>query len=249
MRKFTKFEVQQIRVYNRSSEINQVYKGLNLPSQLTNILHQWEAQMNKTMQEIADVIIGFLPENGVMLDIGSNTGLVSALVLQKKNCYIYMFEPVKEYAVYSQKRLNDNNRIVVENIALGRERGELDFWIDTSNLGWNTFVGEKVTPGMMRNKASVMPFDDYSDKMAISRIDVIKMDVEGAEYLALGGMHNTISRLDKKPLILLEVGWGCNSHPHWDLEVEEFEWLFSHGYERFDYQNISKTTDVLIKPV
>jgi hypothetical protein len=61
------------------------------------------------------------------------------------------------------------------------------------------------------------------------------------------GMKNTISNMDRKPLIFMEIGWGIN-HPHWDEELTEFEWLFSIGYKRLDFSGMVETSDVLFIP-
>ena len=63
--------------------------------------------------------------------------------------------------------------------------------------------------------------DEYVAKSGISHIDLIKMDIEGAEFLALRGSESVLSRTDA-PAIILEmadintVGFGYKATEIWD---------------------------------
>ncbi len=198
--------------------------------------------------KIADKALEYLPEGGVLIDVGANTGMFSELVLSKRRCIAYLFEPVTEYYSYTLEKFRMSPSITVENIALSDENGHFPLWIDCANLGWNTMEGSKQTPGMREILVKAVTFDQYASEHGIANIDVLKIDVEGAEYRVLTGMKQTLAKLKKKPVILCEFGWGPKGHPAWDKEVEIFEWLFQNGYQRFDY-NVPGTSDVVILPL
>lgn len=212
-----------------------------------NKLVRWEQAINEVTWNISNEALKFLPVDGVFIDVGANTGLFSAQVLSKRNATAYLFEPVPEYMEYCRQRFEGRSNVKVENIALSNEQGTLKLYLGDENLGWNTVVAEKTDSRMTPTLVPAITFDSYAEKNHISKIDLIKIDVEGAEYLVLEGMKKTLSKLSKKPVILCEVGWGKGSHPNWDREVAIFEWLFANGYERFDY-NVYKTTDVVFIP-
>ena len=61
----------------------------------------------------------------------------------------------------------------------------------------------------------------------------------------LQGAHETLERLEPKPIILLKsLG---NQLAKWPLVVEEFEWLFEHGYQRINY-TFKWTEELLLVP-
>jgi FkbM family methyltransferase len=63
--------------------------------------------------------------------------------------------------------------------------------------------------------------DDIVEKEGLSRLDVLKMDIEGAELLALEGAVQTLDRF--RPTLLLELsdrtlsGQGCSSSQVWEF--------------------------------
>lgn len=73
----------------------------------------------------------------------------------------------------------------------------------------------------------------------------IKIDTEGAEVLILNGMRSFLQNAAFKPIILVEIAWGP-SHPKWQDLIAEFEFLFSIGYARFDYNQVKGTSDWII---
>lgn len=93
------------------------------------------------------------------------------------------------------------------------------------------------------------------DSLGITDMGLIKIDVEGAEYRVLAGMMETLKTLNPLPIIVVEVGWGKDSHPHWDRELAVFNDLLNLGYqavgldeEKIDIENIVSTQDVIFLP-
>ena len=46
-------------------------------------------------------------------------------------------------------------------------------------------------------------FDEIKETLGISKVDLLKMDIEGAEFSALLGMEKTLKK--DKPLLMIEV--------------------------------------------
>lgn len=223
---------------------------LTMPRQVLNFnkLANWENAIANVTANISSQALAFLPPQGVFIDVGANTGLfTSQVVLSRPEAKGYLFEPVPEYAQCCEERFKGYNNLNIENLALSDSEGSLTLWMGKDNLGWNTLVAPKTDSSMTPIQIKAVTFDDYAEAVGINEIDIIKIDVEGAEYLVLEGMKRTLSRLKKKPVILCEIGWGCNSHPEWEREKAIFEWLFENGYERCDY-NVTSTSDVVFVP-
>lgn len=212
-------------------------------------LQSWERKMRSVNTKSAQKLTTYLPADGVFIDVGANVGAFTDNILKvRENCQCYLFEPVSEYYSYCVKKYNGNKRIIIENYALGDNCGESTIYTDEKNLGWNTIIEPMITPGMTMNQIKMIKFDDYADEKGLDKIDLLKIDVEGAEYKVLNGMKKTLSGLDMKPVIFCEIGWGSKMHPYWQNECEIFEWLFKNGYRRFDYDTIGATRDILILP-
>ncbi len=207
----------------------------------------WDAQLMPVLQPIVRQTLRYLPPAGVLVDVGANTGVFVEEVLKCRDCTTYAFEPVPEYARRCAERLAGRTNVHVVPAALSDAYGKVDLWMDTDNLGWNTMIRSKKEEQMHPIVACAVRFDDYAEQYGVNRIDVIKIDVEGAEFRVLRGMRRTLERLAVKPVILLEIGWGPGGHPHWTEEIEELEWLFSHGYERVDC-TVEGTRDILLLP-
>lgn len=192
----------------------------------------------------------YINNSSVVFDIGANTGLFTEEILSLyPKAKLHLFEPVTEYFLQSLNKFQNNKNVTINNYALADKKDIVEMWVDRENLGWNTMVSKKRTYGMRSTNVPMDTLDNYCSKNKIDKIDLIKIDVEGAEYRVIEGMKKTIKKLHKKPLLFVEVGWGKNQHPFWDREVECFEWLFKNGYKRFDYNGIDSTKDILIKPL
>jgi len=88
--------------------------------------------------------------------------------------------------------------------------------------------------------------DAYVAEHGIRRVDLIKMDIEGAELLALRGGEGLLRRPDA-PAIVLEmadvntVGFGYHAVDTWDF-------LESMGYQMFSFKNRRATLVRALRP-
>lgn len=214
-----------------------------------NNIEQWGKNIGEVTEGISSAALQYVPENGIVVDVGANVGVFTEQILKQRRCSVVLFEPVSLYNKHLINKFMDQRNVTIENLALSNNKEVASIWLDKQNLGWNTLVKEKTTQGMSKEQIRTITFDEYCEHKNISHVDVIKIDVEGAEFKVLQGMRNFIKKTITKPVILLEIGWGKQGHPFWEDEVKEFEWLFENGYERFDYENVNKTMDVVIKPI
>ena len=197
--------------------------------------------------------------HGTVIDVGANVGAFSAAIRQKcAGCEIVMFEAVPDYASYCERHKDD--RMTVVTTGLSNEIGHASLWVskDPSNRGWNTMVEAEADKAHMQEQVlSFVTFDSWLEGHASnaaperdfeSSISLIKIDTEGAEHRVLRGMRGFLERAEPKPTLLIEVAWGAGKHPDWKEEMEAFEWLFAHGYQRNEVATITGTTGVLFRP-
>jgi FkbM family methyltransferase len=180
------------------------------------------------------------PKDGVLYDIGANTGLLSKKVIEKRpDIHLVMFEPITMYYNAAVEKFKEcTSTVQIFNAALSSEDGVITMSVDTDNRGWNTI--SSILDYGSKELVTGMTLNSVIKHGRIPPPDVIKIDVEQSEYLVILGAREFFkNHLPSK--ILMEVGI-TNDHPLWGYEVEMIEYLFSLGYKRFDY-NRNKSFD------
>ncbi len=205
-------------------------------------------------ERLSDAIAPYLDRDGVLYDIGGNIGYFTKVVGERTGFTgaVHLFEPVPSLAKFIFRTLADVDYAVsVHQFGLSDEDGHVDIYLDTrGNFGWNTLIDEKAA-GMTPQRITVRRFE----RVGLAEVpSVIKIDVEGAEYLVLRGLLPALRTWEKRPPILCEIGWG-QSHPSWSEELDVFGELAALGYRATDLDGapvevteLTQTTDVLFLP-
>jgi len=192
-----------------------------------------------------------IPPGAVVLDVGSNIGLFMNSVLKVcPTATLHCFEPVKKYYDISVEKFKGVSNIFINNVGLSNKKEEKTIFLDTTNNpGWNTYIQEETQSNMARETTSLITLDEYCQGNGLTKIDFIKIDTEGFEAYILEGFFETLASLEKKPYLLIELGWGTR-HPHWSYAKTIYEKLFDMGYKRNDrIYSIMGTTDLLFEPM
>jgi FkbM family methyltransferase len=158
----------------------------------------------------------YLKRGDTAIDIGANNGgsslLLSALV--GKSGFVYSFEPNAAIAkqLLSYVDLNYFNNITAFLFGIGCSNSVQKFYVDCRNGSEaSTFEPHHRESEITHNKAS---FDEILveirtlDSFNFSRVDFIKIDVEGFELEALVGSLNTIKKFN--PVIYFECFFDDN---------------------------------------
>ncbi len=154
----------------------------------------------------------------VFFDIGANAGFFS-LLAAKKCQHVYAFEPLPSNLQRMRRNLEINglrNVSVVANAVGDREATATLYVPESSNSGLAS-----LTPmaGAKSLEVPVITLDGFLRQHGIGRVDLIKMDIEGAEVMALEGGKELLSRPDAPDVIF-------EAHPG----SEAAKWLADHGY-------------------
>jgi len=142
------------------------------------------------------------------VDVGASRGEFSFLMARKTGVsgFVYAFELHPENARLLQSNLwRYRYRVKVENLAVSDGKTELaEVFPGRSRSGaeWN-IVGHDTTGQNMQPEFSVKAtsLDDYFPPG--ERIDLVKIDVEGAAREVLAGMRRILR--ESRPLIIIEV--------------------------------------------
>lgn len=148
-------------------------------------------------------------EGMVVVDIGANIGYYSliAAMLVGESGKVYAFEPVPDNYVLLVKniRANSYTNIVATQKAVSDSSGKARLFLSDMahdhSFSTKNVISDRHRAGSI--EVDTITLDEFFRKEAKQRIDIIKIDAEGAEWLILRGMENLI-RINKKLKILIE---------------------------------------------
>lgn len=157
---------------------------------------------------VTSVVRRVLAPGSRFVDIGANIGYFSvmAAMLVGEAGRVFAVEP---YA-YNLKlltlnlKLNSCANVEILPFALSNERGLLNYDDSAGNSGQVFELGSELAALLDSVLVYAVALDDIMANE--TPIDLIKMDIEGAEHLALQGMQATVLR--DRPIIISEVSEG-----------------------------------------
>ncbi|GIW05600.1 MAG: hypothetical protein KatS3mg060_0405 [Dehalococcoidia bacterium] len=159
--------------------------------------------------ETVRTMVSALPPGGVAVDVGSNIGLIAMAVARScPSSVVHCFEPSPqpyEYCVRSVQRNGLSDRVVVNNCALYESRGRLPFVLHEQHRSVGNGLRDTGRGGRIVDVVEVetITLDEYADEKGLERIDVVKVDAEGAELAILRGSERVINEL--RPVIIFEA--------------------------------------------
>ena len=154
--------------------------------------------------------IGSVLKKGmVMIDVGANDGLFTIFAARRvgRKGRVIAFEPsAREFArLQANIQMNRLRNVKAVAKAASNETGSSQLKIsEYGHEGQNTFgdFAHAVKQSGIQ-VVEVCPLDGFLRFESLNRLDLIKIDVEGAEYKVLQGAEGTIRKF--RPIILLEV--------------------------------------------
>ncbi len=129
----------------------------------------------------------------VVFDVGANVGHWSALAAATlPGAVIHAFEFVPDtFRQLAQRAAGLGGRVVANPFGLGDRAGEVEVNIVPDDSTLSSVV--KLHEGARRvMSCPIAAGDDYLDQAGIERIDLLKIDVEGAEHLVLTGLARAL---------------------------------------------------------
>jgi len=190
-------------------------------------------------------VMKFLKPGMLFFDIGANLGQYTLLAAKRVGTegQVHSFEPCNRMFAEMEfnVKLNELSNICVLNkTALSNKVGTAK--LSRYEAGSEVYGSlgaqyQSDTPIIDHEVVKTTTLDTYVEEKGIDRIDLIKMDIEGAELLALQGSEHTLSK-SIAPAIVLEmadfntVGFGYQAIEIWDyLEMLGYNMYFfdKHG--------------------
>jgi FkbM family methyltransferase len=140
----------------------------------------YELALSRRVAQLAD-------EGGLFIDVGANAGYFSLLwAAAHRDNRVIALEPSARNLALLRENLARNgvaDQVEVSGVAAGRAEGTLDFILgDTSQTGWGGFTLERTADSVevpVRRLDSLLQSD--------RRVELLKIDVEGAEAWVIEG--------------------------------------------------------------
>lgn len=159
------------------------------------------------------IAAAFLPEKGVFFDVGANLGFLSFGMMNyllHHDLEYHLFEAnTKAYQLLTRsKTLYPNNKIWINHCCVTNKLGTSKLKVEYSNSPLS-FISEEGT-----QEVENLILDRYIEDHLISKVNFLKMDIEGYEPLALDGMKNSLIKglvdviyLELNPQMLYRFGF------------------------------------------
>jgi len=176
-----------------------------------------------------------LKEDGVFFDIGANIGAYSLVASKIVGPVgkVHAFEPVS--AVFERFEynieLNGISNITANQNAVYQTSEVLELFVSAKQNAGMSSIFHHHTETSKIEKVHAITIDGYVKKMNIQQIDLIKIDIEGAELFALRGMKDSLNLF--RPVVLMEVSADVLNHTNVDgSEILDFMKNLNYGIRR-----------------
>ncbi len=148
--------------------------------------------------------------------------------------------------------LNDFDNIILEKTALSnenKENQEVNFpcsWPISGILDFKRYLANQAQ--IMKDVVDFITLDDYVSKKRISKIDLIKLDVDGYEFKVIKGALETLKSYN--PIIIMEL---CvyTLKDVGDKVSDLVSLLLGLGYNFYSEKDMKRfpSTDIMIKSI
>ncbi len=168
-------------------------KGFDFPPKfqwdwkLEMLLGKYEKETTKEFKKI-------IKPGMTVVDIGGHIGYFTILFskLVGKRGRVLAFEADAENYQLLKKNTTGRKNVNIYNVAVSDKSGEMNFFKTINKTGSHSLFPSDFRPISITVKADTL--DHLLEELAVPKVDVIKMDIEGGEPLALQGMAKILEQ-------------------------------------------------------
>lgn len=182
---------------------------------------------------VRDAILSKVAEGMTVVDIGANIGYYSVLMAGKvgPGGRVIAFEPNPSVfeELKANVKLNDFANVESENIAIADQNGVQRFFMPLTGSEAHGSLRQNETFAAAQSiDVKTERLDDVLERLKVQAVDLIKIDVEGAEMAIFEGAGKLLGS-DRKPTIVFECAENlCKAFGHRVYDV--LSYLHSFGY-------------------
>lgn len=190
--------------------------------------------------EAADFVLRFLKHGMVFLDIGAHIGECTLLGSQAvgPKGQVHAFEPNPEIFRFLCENVKSNSlsNVILNNLAISDVDGETEFEVcdEPSLCSLKSSAGPKERKVLESIVVRSIPLDKYWLRYQ-TPIDLVKIDIEGAEMLAFMGSKHLLKSPDlDRPVWIFE--YAPHNYARFKYKADElFSLLAESGYVISEY--------------
>lgn len=187
------------RLKNCWSVLQSHYLGRRLPALKISDSIAIEHNSNDAMFIVNEIVVGecytskgfYSPKDGdVVIDVGANIGVFAMYLQTLARVQVYSFEPAPSTREMLERNVANNNlssQIRVVPVAIGKEAGTLSLRC-SPNFGHSSFYEGDHLKDAVEVSVPVATLPSQFSSLGISHVDLLKIDIEGAEVALLEGM-------------------------------------------------------------
>lgn len=192
--------------------------------------------------------------NVTVLDVGAYKGKTAEVYRAKfPNAEIYCFEPFPDSVAALQRKFSDDERVSIVPKAVAEESGRRTFYVNeydaTNSLLPRPGSGKRYYPKKAGPKETVevevITLDEFAAANEIPTIDILKLDIQGGELMALRGAKDLLHSGDVT-LIFTEIMFIAH-YESAPLFHEIWSFLADFGYSLFEIYDIHRAKNGQIR--
>ncbi|MCE2919962.1 MAG: FkbM family methyltransferase [Acetobacteraceae bacterium] len=176
----------------------------------------------------------YIQPGSVIFDIGANIGLTTCMFSKvASQTRVFSFEPSPEAFGYLTQTIAENalENVAAHQFAFGAQSGSISFTVNAFSGAASHLAPAGKSLGQGNTLVEVQDLNSFIEREKISRLDFIKIDVEGFELDVLEGGVEALKRL--RPIVFLEfnsftlIAYG-NRNPRALLEylIDNFPFVY-----------------------
>jgi FkbM family methyltransferase len=205
--------------YNRVEIAAGSNMGLEMFLDLKTEKEYWLGTYELDLQKAVQAVVA---ADQIIYDIGANIGYLTLMFARilGPGGQVFAFEALPENIGRLKENIELNgfqDRVTVVNAAVTDHSGEVEFLIGPSSAmgkvqgssGRNSFDYQD------RILIEGISIDEYVEKSGIPSPNIIKLDIEGGEVLALNGMDELL--INKKPILFIELHGLESAEMCWEI--------------------------------
>ena len=225
-------------IYRFKPLANLIRKGLNAasPSGLSEVrvaagdlagyTIQLDMQVDKDYwlgtyeTELQSALHHLVPPGAVIYDVGANIGYVSLLLAKAAGDKgkVFAFEALPSNIKQLERNVELNrmgSSITIVPVAVTDRQGKVDFLVHASGgMGKAAGSAGRDDPYQAMISVNSLSLDDFVYQLGNPPPDVVKMDIEGGEVLALPGMVQVLNKIH--PILIMELHGPESCRAAWD---------------------------------
>lgn len=189
--------------------------------------------LNPLERKAALALKPYFSKSPIVFDVGSNKGFWADILIHNVE-RMYLIEPNENLLTYTKVKYDYLKNVYYSNLAVSNKSGYVSFqYFTDSHNGLSNIIANPRWAYLNPHEDTVEAVELDSLIMS-SGVDFLKIDIEGADFMALQGAKKSLANKLIK-FIQIEIG------EHYDFTpVPDFVRQFGYDVFNFDGQNFTK---------